>query len=251
MNHKFLGEDDLVLNTSARIPVVLCIDTSTSMNKVLDPSTVKLTGEKEFFDGKWWDVAVAGDTLITEMSKGVNKFYDAIKDDEQASASCEIAIVSFSDRAKVISNFSSIEKKPVFNIEVQGDSTQMGAGIELALDLVQKRKNEYNKNAIEYYQPWLVLFTDGNPTDSIQRAQQRIQELEDNQKLTVFAIAIDDQVNLSILGSLSKRLPISMKNDKFGDFFEWLGKSVSVVSKSALGEQVELDMSKLDTWGEL
>lgn len=251
MDDKYLGEDDLVLNTSARIPVCLCIDTSASMNKILDPNSVKLTGEKEFIDGKWWDIVAAGDTLMTEMNKGVNKFYEAIQNDDQAAAACEIAIVSFSDDAKVASEFSSIDKKEEFLIDVEGESTQMGAGLDLALDMLQKRKDEYNTNGIEYYQPWLVIFTDGEPTDSIVKAQQKIREMEDDKKLTVFCLALDSEVNMNILSTLSKRPALSIKNDKFSEFFEWLGKSVSLVSSSRVGETVKLDMTKLDSWAEI
>ena len=31
MNNKYMGEDDLVFNTAARVPVCLCLDVSGSM----------------------------------------------------------------------------------------------------------------------------------------------------------------------------------------------------------------------------
>ncbi len=251
MDNKFIGEDDLVYNTSARIPVCLCIDTSASMNRAIDPENLVYTGEQEFIDGQYWDIVEAGDTLMSEMVKGVNKFYEAIKNDEQALASCEVAIVSFDDNAKLISDFSSIEKKPEFVTPQDGDSTQMGAGLNLALDLLAKRKKEYSENGVEYYQPWLVIFTDGEPTDSIERARVRIKELEMDKKITVFSLALDSEVNMSVLGSLSRRPPLSVKNDKFSEFFEWLGKSVSVVSQSRVGETVKLDVDAMSDWAEI
>lgn len=251
MKYKFLGEDDLVLNTSSRIPVCLCIDTSASMNKALDPNKVVYTGEKEFIDGKYWDICLPTDTLTSEMIKGVNAFYKAIKKDDRASEACEVAVVSFDDTAKVVSEFSSIDKKDKFEIEACGLSTQMGEGLNLALDMLEQRKKTYNENGIEYYQPWLVIFTDGDPTDSILRAQQRIRLLEDDKKITVFCLALHNDVNLNILGSLSKRPPLSIKTDKFADFFEWLGKSVSIVSQSSVGDTVRLDLDKMLDWAEI
>ncbi|MFI3252385.1 MAG: VWA domain-containing protein [bacterium] len=251
MDNKFMGEDDLVLNTAARIPVCLCIDTSASMNKAIDPENLVFTGEQQFIDGQYWDICEAGDTLMSEMVKGVNKFYDAIKNDDQALASCEVAVVSFDDTAKLLSDFSSVDKKEEFTTPTDGETTQMGAGLDMALDVLNKRKKQYNENGIEYYQPWLVIFTDGEPTDKIYRAQAKIRELEDAKKLTVFCLALDKEVNMDVLSSLSKRPPINVKNDKFSEFFEWLGKSVSVVSNSRVGEGVKLDLSTMSDWAEI
>ncbi len=41
----------------------------------------------------------------------------------------------------------------------------MGAGVEQALNILEKRKAEYSSKGVDYYQPWMVLMTDGYPTD--------------------------------------------------------------------------------------
>ncbi len=243
-------ENDLVLNTATRIPVCLCIDASASMNKVTGNGG-KDTGRRQFIDGKQWIVLSEGDTLMKEMVKGVNKFYDSVKKNQQANLSCEIACVSFSDEAQCIEDFSPVSSKHPFMAPKTGDRTSMAKGVELSLDLLESRKNDYKDSGVEYHQPWLVIFTDGDASDDVSAVQARVKELEAQSKLSVFTFALSDEVNMSTLSGFSRRKPLSIKTDKFEEFFEWLGKSVSIVSASRVGDKIKLDTSNLDDWAEL
>ncbi|MFI3328917.1 MAG: VWA domain-containing protein [bacterium] len=243
-------EDDLVLNTATRIPVCLCIDASASMNKVIGNGGVD-TGKRQFIDGKQWIVLSEGDTLMKEMVKGVNKFYDSVRRNQQANLSCEISCVSFSDDASCIEDFSPVSSKQEFVAPKTGDKTAMAKGVELALNLLESRKNDYKDSGIEYHQPWLVIFTDGDSSDDVGYVQSRVKQLESESKLSVFTFALSDEVNMNTLSGFSRRKPLSIKTDKFEEFFEWLGKSVSIVSASRVGDKIKLDTSNLDDWAEL
>ena len=247
---KYLGEDDLILNTSSRIPVCLCIDTSASMRRVID-GTGRDTGETEFVDGKHWRIVEGGKNLLDNMNEGLEAFYKAINSNEQAKLSCELAVVTFDDEARVLEDFGTLDKKRPVRISETGDNTALGEGISLALKLLETRKREYRKNGVDYYQPWLVIFTDGDASDSVAEARQKIRSLEEEKKLTVFTFALSDDVNMKALGELSRRRHISLKTDKLEEFFEWLGKSVSTVSMSQVGEKVKLDTSGMDDWAEI
>ena len=247
---KYLGEDDLILNTSSRIPVCLCIDTSASMRRVID-GTGRDTGETEFVDGKHWRIVEGGKNLLDNMNEGLEAFYKAINSNEQAKLSCELAVVTFDDEARVLEDFGTLDKKRPVRISETGDNTALGEGISLALKLLETRKREYRKNGVDYYQPWLVIFTDGDASDSVAEARQKIRSQEEEKKLTVFTFALSDDVNMKALGELSRRRPISLKTDKLEEFFEWLGKSVSTVSMSQVGEKVKLDTSGMDDWAEI
>src|SRR5262245_41936413 len=131
-----IRRDELVTNPTARIPVCLCLDTSESME-----------GEP-----------------IAELNEGVRAFLDAIKSDEIARYAAEIAIVTFGDQASKLLDFGGIERQEMPRLYASG-LTPLGAGVSLALDLLESRKREYKSAGIDYYQPWLVLMTDGMPTD--------------------------------------------------------------------------------------
>ena len=224
MNGDLVRMEDLVNNPTARVPVCLCLDVSGSMS-----------GEK-----------------ISELNQGINLFYNAIKDDEVALYSAEISIVTFGTTASCVRDFSSLELQPNAPHLVAWGPTPMGEAVNLAIDLLEKRKNEYKEKGVDYYQPWLVLMTDGEPTDNISEAVSKVVNLVNNKKLTVFPIGIGRDANMTTLASFSpNRAPLRLQGLKFKEFFTWLSQSVSRVSQSTPGETIKLDVEGLKGWGEI
>ncbi len=210
-----LREEDLITNPTTRLPVCLCLDTSSSM------------------DGQ----------PINELNEGVKYFFDAIKSDEIARYSVEISVVTFDSVARKTLDFASIDRQQVPTFQA-GGSTSMGEGVNLALNLLENRKKEYSEKGVDYYQPWLVLMTDGYPTDNIEKAVQRVKELQEKRKITVFAVAIGEEADKNTLRAFSTMKDNAVLRVKsaeyFKDFFEWLSQSVSVASQSVPGTGVSL-----------
>ncbi len=210
-----LREEDLITNPATRLPVCLCLDTSSSMS------------------GK----------PIDELNRGVEYFFEAIKEDEIARYSVELSIVTFSSTAEKILDFANIDRQTFTPLSASG-STSMGEGVNLALDLLQQRKKEYSDKGVDYYQPWLVLMTDGHPTDYIESAVDRVRQLASQKKLTVFAVAIGDGADINTLkrfSTMKNNMVLKVKSAQyFREFFEWLSQSVSVASQSVPGEKASL-----------
>ena len=55
-----------------------------------------------------------------------------------------------------------MDKLLVPEMEAEG-MTCMGEGLSLALDLLEKRKAKYKATGVDYYQPILVVMSDGLP----------------------------------------------------------------------------------------
>ena len=241
----------LVNNPTTRVPICLCLDTSGSMGAV-EGDCVE-TGETVFVDGKEWNLVTGGTCRLDELRKGIEQFYEEIRADEMAVYSAEICIVTFDDEAKCVVDFANIERQEKLPDFVAKGNTAMGEGVNLALDCLEKRKQEYKDKGVDYYQPWLVLMTDGTPNGSkkeMERATQRISELTSTKKLTVFPIAIGDEADMNALQRLSpERVPLKLQGLKFNKFFEWLSKSVSKTSQSLPGEAINLD--PVSGWAEL
>jgi uncharacterized protein YegL len=219
-----IGADDLVDNPTPRVPVSFCLDTSGSMSG----------------------------SPIEELVRGVNLFYDAIDEDEDAHDSAEINIVEFNSSAGLVHDFASIERLRRISALAATGSTAMGAGVNLALDSLERRKATYSNAGVLYYQPWLVLMTDGAPTDNIDLAAKRVVDLVDAKKLTIFPIAIGSDADMETLARFSpNRPPLRLHGLKFKEFFEWLSKSVARVSRSTPGDTVKLDLEGLRGWAEL
>ena len=223
-----LRTEDLVNNPTARVPVCLCLDVSGSMDG--DP--------------------------VNELNRGVQLFYDAIKEDEVAMYSAEICIVTFGgSRAVCLEDFGSLEMQPDPPLLKADGMTPMGEAVNMALDLLDRRKKEYKDKGVDYYQPWMVLMTDGSPNGDpreLTRAIQRTKELVVSKKLTVFPIGIGPAADMEILSQFSpERTPVRLQGVKFREFFSWLSKSVSKTSQSMPGEKIDLDLDGIKGWGTL
>ncbi len=252
-NNMLFRMEDLVTNPTPRVPICLCLDTSGSMGAV--EGYCRSTGKTEYEDGRYWNIVEGGTSRIEELQKGVELFYNAIREDEIAVYSAEICIVTFDNRATCVLDFANIERqKDIPEFHPIGD-TAMGEGVNLALDLLERRKQEYKDKGVDYYQPWLVLMTDGVPngnSSELSRAKLRTTEMVNQNKLTVFPIGIGNDCDMITLNSFSPKRPaLRLQGLKFQDFFMWLSKSVSKTSQSTPGESVKLDLEGIKGWAEL
>ncbi len=230
MNNDMMRLEDLVNNPTARVPICLCLDVSGSMD-----------GEP-----------------IRELNEGIRIFYDAIRGDETALYAAEICIVAFGgNRPECIVDFATVEYQgDVAMLDANG-GTPMGEAVNMGLDLLDRRKNEYKDKGVDYFQPWLVLMTDGQPngdSGELSRAINRTVKLVNDKKLVVFPIGIGNEADMDTLRKFSpNRTPMRLKGLHFKEFFQWLSQSVSRTSQSMPGEKVSLPpITDSDGgWGEL
>ncbi len=250
MSYNILNNSDLVDNPTPRVPICLCLDTSGSMDAV--EGDCQATGETIFKDGREWNVVTGGTTRLNELQEGIKAFYASIKEDEIAMYSAEICIVTFDDKATCVMDFGTVENQADMPELTTGDKTAMGEGVNLALDLLEKRKEQYKDSGVDYFQPWLVIMTDGIPNGNpseMARASKRIKELQNEKKLTVFPIGIGNEADKTALESLSNWSPLKLQGLKFREFFAWLSQSVSRTSQSMPGEKIPLDKEGIKEWG--
>jgi len=255
MDNHLLRLEDLVNNPSARVPVCLCLDTSGSMGRIVG-GDVTDTGRTEFRDGQMWNIVSGGISAIDELSEGVKTFYDTIRNDEIALYSAEICIITFGgDSPVLIEDFANLDRQPNLPKFVANGETPMGEAVNMALNCLEKRKQEYKEKGVDYFQPWLVLMTDGVPNGSQAELEQsiiRTQELVNSKKLTVFPIGIGPEADMDTLAKFSpKRQPLRLKGTNFKEFFQWLSQSVARTSQSMPGENVSLDVEGIKGWAEL
>ena len=248
-----LRKQDLVDNPSTRVPICLCLDVSGSMNRIVG-GTTRDTGRAVFRDGQQWNVVEGGITALSELVDGVRSFYRALNEDDVARYSAEICVVTFSGTsARLVQDFASLDLQSDFpDISADGE-TPMGEGVNLALDRLEMRKQEYKDAGIDYFQPWLVLMTDGVPNgnpEEFHRAISRTQALERERKLSIFPIGIGEEADLKSLGKFSqRRTALRLKGMNFKGFFEWLSQSVARTSQSTPGEEtIELDVNAVKGW---
>jgi len=188
---------------------------------------------------------------INELNEGVTMFMNEILKDEITRYSAEISVVTFGGAVNKVLDFGKLEEQQIPIFSANG-GTPMGEAVETTLYLLDERKKEYQKAGVDYFQPWMILMTDGQPTDSIETAVNQTCDLIENRKLTIFPIGIGEAADMSVLARFSpNRSPMKLQGLKFKEFFEWLSQSVSVVSQSIPGEKIELNTEGLKGWADL
>ena len=223
MNELVIAEADLIENPTPRVPIVLCLDTSGSM----------------------WGQP------IEELSDGVNLFYQSIFDDEVARYSAEICIVTFGKGGiQRAADFGPVKKRPNLSF-IAGGGTPMGWAVSEALDILEDRKQQYKDRGVDYHQPWLVLMTDGVPTDKIDKSVKRVVKLVSRKRLVVFPIGIGDEADMDVLQRFSPiNSALRLKGLEFGKFFAWLSASVQMVSASTPQPEPKIDYGGVKDWAE-
>lgn len=204
------GAVEFAENSEPRVPCVLLLDTSASMQGA----------------------------RIGALNTGLKSYRDELLKDSLASQRVEVAIVQFGGSVRQVADFATAENFKPPTLE-PGGGTPMGAAIKTGLDMVEKRKATYRENGIPYYRPWLFLITDGEPTDDWKAAIEPVHEGENAKAFCLFGVAVEG-ANMEVLEKICVRKPLWLEGLKFREMFSWLSNSQQAVSRSSPGEEVPL-----------
>src|SRR5262249_15464212 len=152
--------------------------------------------------------------------QGLQTFQTDLAEDPLASRRVEVAVVGFGKAGVTqVQDFVTADQFTPPTLSADG-KTPMGEAIELALDLVDRRKGDYKENGISYYQPWVLLITDGAPTDDWKAAAQRVQSETAARRLTFFAVGVQN-ADMEVLSQITPRT-LKLDGLRFDDLFVWL-----------------------------
>ena len=205
-------EIEFAKNPDPRCAVVLLLDTSGSM------------------DGQ----------RIRELNQGLAVFQQELSKDGLASRRVEVAIITFDSSVNLVQDFVTVNQFNPPHLSATG-TTAMGQAIETALSVVESRKAVYKNNGIDFFRPWILLITDGAPTDSWQNAAQMVRQFAAKKKVSFYAVGVQG-ADMNILSQIAptNTSPLMLKGLAFPELFRWLSSSMTVVSNSKPGEQVAL-----------
>lgn len=212
---------DLIENPTPRCPCMLVLDTSGSMD-----------GER-----------------INELNAGLANFMQAVQADEFAAYSIEVGIITAGGNVTEELPFTAAHEIQGFHPLRAGGYTPLGGAVALALKSLRARKSLYQQAGVPYYQPWLVIISDGEPTDDWQSAAGQAKGMSQDRKLVSLVVGVQG-ANLEKLSAFSCRQALPLQGLEFGKFFEWLSQSMIRVSASnSSASQVELP--PVDSWASI
>lgn len=198
------GSDDFADNPESRCPCLLLLDISGSMSGF----------------------------PIQQLNEGVRTFKSELIQDALAVKRVEVAVLTFGP-VKLQSDFQTVDNFDPINLTANGD-TPIGAAITAGIALINQRKQKYKEHGVGYYKPWIILITDGAPTDDWRQAAAMIRDGEMRNAFAFFAIGVEN-ADMEVLGRLSVREPLKLKGLMFREFFMWLSASMKIVSSKSPG----------------
>lgn len=169
---------------------------------------------------------------IAALNDGLKTFEQEIKKDGVARKRVEIAVITFGDQGvQKIQDFVTADGFAAPHLSV-GGSTPMGGAIQLGLDMIRDRKQEYKDAGIVYYRPWMFMITDGGP-DSMgwNEAAARVEAELRDKRFEFYAVGVAG-ANTTLLGTLTPRV-LALDGIKFGELFVWLSQSFKEVAHSS------------------
>lgn len=170
---------------------------------------------------------------IAALERGFAAFTDYLHRDPLASKRVEVAVVTFGTVATVLVPMQEARSLQPVGFSAAG-TTNLAAGVHLALDILEDRKYAYKAAGLQYYRPWILLLTDGRPNvEGLDEAIARLNAAEMARGVTIFAVGAGPYVDYQQLARLSaQRSPAPLDGLKYEALFEWLSASLSNVSNS-------------------
>ncbi len=223
---------DLIDNPSPRCPCMVVLDTSASMG-----------------GGVLGGLFSSGPAPIDELNAGMQTFLESLKADEIAAYSVELGVITAGGSAQEVLPFTTATNIEGIQPFQASGQTPLGSAVALALKRLDERKAEYKSKGVPYYQPWLVVISDGEPTDSWQQVAQEAKAQSTNRKLVSLMVGVQG-ADLSKLGQFSNRPALKLDGLKFSEFFEWLSASMSRVSAST-STSAQVQLPSVDSWASI
>jgi len=184
---------------------------------------------------------------LESLNKGLSDFYNDIYNNASLSDALEITVVTFDHEVSQVVPPSLVEDFSMPLLQSRMGLTNMAGAIEEGIKIVDDRKEYYRHHGISYKRPWIILMTDGLPTNEeheIVQATQRVHESMDANRFHFFPIGIkltDEEMEFLKELSHPNVPPAKLDGLRFSDFFLWLSNSMEKVSTSKDGDKVSFE----------
>ena len=143
------------------LPVILLLDTSDSMNIVVNPDDVVRTGRTGYADGQAVEYVSGGKSRIDVLNEATRRMLGTFTKAESQSNEFLVSVITFGGTASLVQAPTPASEFQLANLQGTGD-TPLGAAIDVAKALVEDKERTPSRA----YRPLIVLVSDGEPNDS-------------------------------------------------------------------------------------
>ncbi|MEU5438043.1 hypothetical protein AB0G73_32385 [Streptomyces sp. NPDC020719] len=227
-------------NNAQRLPLVLCLDTSSSM-----------TGPP-----------------IDALNQALGEWTRELHDDVSLSYSVEVAVITFGGRGVTawrgarplepgapVGPFVAAHQFEAPRLTASG-VTLMTEALELAMHVVAARKTELRSQGLQYYRPQICLVTDGLPTDgtghlthSWQRLVPVLAEEQAARRFRLYAIGVGGLTDMAeqVLQAFAPKFNARLQGFPFRQLLQMMSASAGAEQKGAGDEVFEKIFSQFKT----
>ncbi|MGB4069782.1 MAG: VWA domain-containing protein [Nitrospira sp.] len=193
-----------------RTPIILVLDTSGSMQE---------------------------NNRIELLNKGLADFIDAAKKEDRLADSVLLTLVTFGGRVDAPIQRQSLDKVTMPKLVAVGN-TPMGDAVTAAIGELELQVQELKAAGIPYTRPWIVLMSDGAPTDDWQGAADIVQRMIAEKRLTSFVFGIPPADNRVLSHFGTKGTVYSIKEHDIVELLkEWLLGTLMNIARSSDGQK--------------
>jgi uncharacterized protein YegL len=186
------------------------------------------------------DVSGSMSSCVHELNTGLQKFAVDVASDPALCAKLEVGIVTFGSTADVLQTPALLDAFEMPILKVDGFTAMVG-GVRLAMQMVQDRKDYWKQSGMNYYRPWIVLITDGEPDDDqdVKGLAREVEDAKQAKKFQFLPIGVKG-ANMQKLALISGSKPHMLQGFNFAKFFTWLSDSMGRIAKSKEGDKIKL-----------
>lgn len=217
-------------NNAQRLPLVLCLDTSSSM----------------------------GGVPIATLNEALGQWARELHDDVSLSASVEVAVITFGGTGvaawrgphAIPPGQPGTPFVPAHQFQapqlVASGVTLLTEAVELAMQIVAARKQELRQAGLQYYRPQICLMTDGLPTDTQGQLTDTWQRLvpvlaseQEKRHFRLYAIGVGGITpqGLDVLRALAPAFHAQLQGFPFRELLAMMSASANAEQKGA-GDEV-------------
>ena len=136
---------------------------------------------------------------IDTVNRALVKFRNIIREDSVTALRADVAIIEFDHEARVVLDFTNGTDFESPTLSVKG-GTNYSQAVNLALDLIEARKQSYRDGGIAYYRSLAYFLTDGIPTHDdpghLAQAARRLATAEENRGVAFFSFITSEDIGI-------------------------------------------------------
>ena len=176
--------------------------------------------------------SMEGDKM-KELNAALLAFQGALRKDDKTRSGVDVALVAFGAGVDVVRQFGSAGSFDPPVLEAVGAETLIAAGLEQGLSLLDAQRQLYEKQGIAAYRPWMLLLTDGAPSDSasdIAAVSAQISRAHASGRLAFWVVGVPGASFDELSAFAPDRRTFALNVGKLSELMLWLTESMTRVS---------------------